>query len=165
MAQSISRMQFLRGDFQGVEKPLRPPWAVDENQFVELCNRCEDCIPSCPTAILVKGRASYPLVDFSRGECEFCGNCVAACKTGALRQTNAPDEVPWKLKAVIADNCIAYQSVVCRSCAEQCDARAIVFQLSAGRVPQPRLARDKCNGCGACVLICPVHAISVVNPT
>jgi ferredoxin-type protein NapF len=164
MAQSISRMQFLRGDFRGVEKLLRPPWAVEETQFVVLCNCCEECIPSCPTAILVKGRAGYPIVDFNRGECEFCGNCVTACTTGALQRTQAAGEIPWKYKAEIADSCITYQGVVCRSCAEQCETRAIAFQLSAGRVPQPRLADEKCNGCGACVAICPVNAISVINP-
>lgn len=157
-------MQFLRGDFRGAEKALRPPWAVDESQFVESCNSCGECITACPASILVKARAGFPVVNFSNGECVFCGDCVAACQTGALRQTNDPDEVPWKLKAVIADNCITYQSVVCRSCAEQCESRAIAFQLSAGRVPQPLLANEKCNGCGACVAICPVDAISVEKP-
>jgi len=162
VTQSISRTQFLRGDFRGAEKALRPPWAVNESQFVDLCNSCGDCIPSCPTSILVKGRAGFPVVDFSKGECEFCGNCVAVCKTGALQQTQQPGEVPWALKAVIGDSCITHQGVVCRSCTEQCETRAIEFQLSVGRVPQPQLDEAKCNGCGACVSICPVNAISVV---
>lgn len=164
MTQTISRMQFLRGDFGGVEKTLRPPWAVNESLFIRLCNSCGDCITSCPTSILIKGRAGFPVVDFSKGECEFCGQCVAACHTGALERTQFPDEVPWLLKAVIGDRCITYQGVVCRSCVEQCDAHAIMFQLSAGRVPQPQLADARCTGCGACVSICPVNAISIVNP-
>lgn len=164
MTQTISRMQFLRGDFRGVEKTLRPPWAVSESQFVKLCNRCGDCIPSCPTSVLVKGRAGFPVVDFSKGECEFCGHCVAVCKTGALQQTHAPDNIPWLLKAVIDDSCITYQGVICRSCAEQCDARAIVFGLVAGCVPRPELTDSKCTGCGACVSICPVNAISITTP-
>ena len=164
MAQSISRTQFLRGDFRGTEITLRPPWAVYESQFIELCNSCGECIPTCPTSILAKGRAGFPVVDFSKGECEFCGNCVAACNTGALHKTQQPGELPWALKAVIDDDCITQQGVVCRSCTEQCETRAIEFQLSVERVPQPQLDETKCNGCGACVSVCPVNAMSVVAP-
>ena len=157
-------MQFLRGDFRGTEIALRPPWAVHESLFVELCNRCGDCIRSCPTAILIKGRAGFPVVDFSKGECEFCGHCVAECETGALRQTHQPDDQPWMLKALISDRCVTLQSVICRSCSEQCEVHAIVFPLSAGRVPQPQLDNTMCTGCGACVSVCPVNAISVMLP-
>ena len=164
MTQAISRMQFLRGDIRGVNKALRPPWAVAESQFTELCNSCGDCISTCPTSILIKGRAGLPVVDFSKGECEFCGDCVATCKTGALQQTYEPGEVPWMLKAVLGDRCLTHQNVICRSCVEQCETRAIVFQLSAGHVPQPQLTEAECTGCGACVAVCPVNAISVVAP-
>ena len=138
---------------------------MDEAQFVELCNSCGDCIHSCPTSILVKGRAGFPVVDFSKGECEFCGNCVVSCNSGAIQQKHEPDEAPWPLKAVFADSCVTYQGVICRSCAEQCEVRAIDFKLCAGRVPQPELSVTVCSGCGACVSICPVGAISVIAPT
>ena len=165
MKQSLTRMQFLTGNFRGHRQVLRPPWIIDEAHFLKLCTSCGDCIQSCPTSILVKGRAGLPIVDFNRGECEFCGECVESCKTGALNNTAESGAPPWSLKAAIDDTCIAYQGVVCRSCAEQCQPRAIVFQLSAGQVPQPSFNQPTCNGCGACVSICPVNAISVYEPS
>ena len=164
MTQTISRTQFLRGDYRGADVALRPPWAVNESLFDELCNGCGDCIASCPTSILVKGRAGFPVVNFSKGECEFCANCVVACKTGAIQRTHESGEVPWALKAVIGESCVTQEGVICRSCTEQCEPHAIKFHLDVGSVPQPQLDESKCNGCGACVSICPVNAISVVAP-
>ncbi len=164
MADTISRMQFLSGDFRGAEKSFRPPWSVVESHFIKLCNRCGDCLAACPTSILVKGRGGYPVVDFINGECEFCGNCALACKTAALNQSHALGEVPWALKAKVSDTCIAYHGVVCRSCYDQCETRAIEFGPTAGRVPVPQLDIEKCTGCGACVAVCPVNAISVFEP-
>ena len=164
MTQTISRRQFLRGDYHGAEVALRPPWSVNESLFVELCNSCGDCITACPTSILVKGRAGFPVVDFRKGECEFCCKCVDVCKTDAIQKKCVPGEVPWALKAVIGDSCITHQEVICRSCTEQCEVHAIKFEINVGHVARPQLEEAKCNGCGACVSICPVNAISVVAP-
>ncbi|MCC4119180.1 4Fe-4S dicluster domain-containing protein, partial [Aromatoleum toluclasticum] len=81
---STSRRGFLRGRFRADPDMLRPPWAVPEGVFEDVCTRCGDCLKACPPAILVSAPGGYPVVDFSRGECSFCGDCVAACKAEAL---------------------------------------------------------------------------------
>jgi len=155
-------MQFLKGDFRGIGQSLRPPWAVDEAGFVELCTGCGDCIAICPSTILVEARAGFPVVDFNKGECEFCGQCEAVCTSGALRRSDISGASPWELKAVIDDNCITYQDIICRSCTEKCVSDAIQFQLKVGCVSPPQVEDTLCTGCGACVSGCPVSAISVV---
>ncbi|GAK87860.1 ferredoxin-type protein NapF [Vibrio ponticus] len=40
---------------------------------------------------------------------------------------------------------------------------AIQFRLEVGRVAQPNLDTTLCNGCGACVAICPTSSINVSN--
>jgi ferredoxin-type protein NapF len=157
---AINRMQFLRGDFSGRGAPIRPPWAVSEQQFLQKCDGCGDCMSQCPTHILKRGRARYPLVDFSSGECLFCGDCAAACRTGALQRLEG--RAPWLIKASIdTDQCIAYRGVECRSCVDPCESRAIRMLPRVGGAAIPELDTSSCTGCGACFSVCPVQALSL----
>ena len=156
-------MQFLRGDFKGKETPLRPPWAIDESLFIEICTNCGECISQCPTHIIKQARANYPVVDFKSGECLFCEQCVDACKPKALLKTT--QNKPWSIKASIKqDVCIAYQGVECRSCYDPCEAKAIKMPPRLGGISIPVLNTDNCTGCGACFSICPVSAIAIDKP-
>ncbi len=155
---SINRLQFLRGDFQGKQQPLRPPWAAPEAEFIELCHDCAECIKVCPENILVKGRGGYPQVDFQHGECTFCEQCVDHCPNNALQKSRTP---PWTVKAHIENTCLTQQSVICFSCRDSCELEAIHFTMA--KVPMPEVHFDECNGCGACYQACPVTAI-VINP-
>lgn len=162
MTKSVSRAQFLRGDFGGNRQAFRPPWAVAEAGFVELCNRCGDCLGACPEKILEKGRGGFPQVNFLLGECTFCGECNKVCKSKALRQD--ADAAPWALKAQIAPACLALNQVVCRSCGETCPTGAIRFRVASGAVARPEVDPAACSGCGACVGPCPVAAVTLAEP-
>jgi len=153
---SISRLQFLRGDFRNKQQPLRPPWASSEAEFITNCKRCGECIKVCPETILEKGRGGFPQVNFQHGECTFCGLCVERCPNAALQRTDKP---PWRLKAHIEAHCLAKRGVICVTCGENCEIEAIRFQLA--RVAIPEIKLEKCNGCGACYQTCPVTAISI----
>ncbi|MCL6416073.1 ferredoxin-type protein NapF [Aestuariirhabdus sp. Z084] len=157
-----SKRSLLRGKRSAVSFPVRPPWSQTEPQFIDLCSRCGDCLPNCETGILVKGDGGFPTVDFSRGECTFCQHCVSACKTGALSASITP---PWQLKAQINPLCLTHQQVVCRSCADQCETRAIRFTPVSGEVAKPLITADLCTGCGACFDVCPTRAIQLTNTT
>lgn len=158
----ITRAQFLSGDWGAREMPRRPPWALAEEEFIARCTRCSDCLSACPTGILEKGRGGFPRVNFAKGECTFCGDCVAACKPAAL--VRAEGAAPWRLAAQIGVTCLAHQGVVCRSCGDRCEVRAIRFRLARGGVARPELDGASCTGCGACVAVCPVGAISMCEP-
>ena len=160
MSAQVSRMQFLRGDFKGKETPLRPPWAITESLFTEICTNCGECISHCPTHIIKSARANFPVVDFSSGECLFCEQCVDVCKPQALLKTRA--ETPWAIKAFIDETaCIAYQGVECRSCFDPCETRAIQMPPRLGGICIPVLNSNNCTGCGACFSVCPVQAITM----
>jgi ferredoxin-type protein NapF len=163
MGSAINRAQFLRGDFSGRSAPIRPPWSLAEDAFVEDCTRCGDCIRACPQQILDKGRGGFPQVDFSRGECLFCGECVQVCTPGALAgwSPQADSDTAWSVRARIADRCLARQGVECRSCGDACETAAIRFRLVAGGVSQPLMDVTACTGCGACYSVCPVQAIEL----
>ena len=156
----VNRRQFMRGDFKARRTPQRPPWALAEEPFLDACSRCGDCLPVCPTHIIVIVRG-YPEIDFKRGECTFCGACAAACRDGALRR-DGDQAIPWSIKARIAETCLAQKAVECRICGDPCPVAAIRFSPRLGGPPLAVVDSGACTGCGACVAPCPVAAISVV---
>lgn len=154
----ISRRQFLRGDLSGRKAPLRPPWALAEDAFLVACTRCDECVKACPENILVALRG-YPVVQFAQGACTFCGKCQAACTPRALQPV--PGLPPWHLKAQVANACMAYRDVVCRSCGDACAEAAVRFSPRLGGAALPEVIADRCTGCGACVSVCPAGAITM----
>lgn len=156
---SPERRAFLRGK-PSRPSPLRPPWAVTEALFLDLCTSCDDCIAACPEQVLDRGDGGYPLFDPQRGECLFCEKCVEACDTGALDGALAG---PWTIKADIAPACLAKSGVTCFSCRDACGEAAIGFRPVLGGA-HVELDAARCTGCGACVGVCPVSAITLSAP-
>jgi ferredoxin-type protein NapF len=132
------------------------PW-LDTTAFHERCTRCGDCVRACPDAIVIAGDGGFPRIDFTRGGCSFCGACADACGE-ALFSDRA--RAPWHARVVVGPGCLAHAGVVCESCRDGCESRAIRFTPAPGRVPIPALELERCTGCGACVGVCPAHAIT-----
>jgi ferredoxin-type protein NapF len=63
--------------------------------------------------------------------------------------------------AVIGEACLARRGVVCRSCGDACPERAIRFPPLLGHVALPVVVADACTGCGDCVAVCPVAAVTL----
>ncbi|GAA5646844.1 MULTISPECIES: ferredoxin-type protein NapF [Vibrio] len=158
MVDLSKRRFFSRRDIN--EQTLRLPWLIDNQVFVDGCTRCGKCVSACETQIIKIGDGGYPSVDFTFGECTFCYQCAEACPEPLF---NAKDVQPWNAKATITEQCLAKQNVDCRSCGDLCDPMAIKFKPEIGRVSQPILDLSECNGCGACVSVCPTSAINVSN--
>ena len=161
---SISRAQFLRGDWHGKKPDLRPPWALAEPAFSNACNGCGKCVTVCEEKIIFISIRKLPSLDFSRGGCTFCGECTHVCETGALLPTQKPDGLPWQLKARIDDYCLAKHGTSCVRCIEECEHDAIVAKPMLGGRSKMQIDNLVCTGCGMCVGICPVNAVSMERP-
>ncbi len=142
---------------------LRPPWAVDEYNFAEQCRNCKACIEACPESIIQPDNNRQPFINFQKGECTFCGDCRAVCETGALSKINL-DEQPWDAKVIVGSGCLSEKNTLCRSCGEACEHQALYFPLSIQGIVRPEINRDRCNGCGACIAMCPTEALEVCYP-
>lgn len=157
---SVSRRSFLRGR-TSAPAPIRPPWSLPEAAFVSACTRCDACVTACPSRIIARGDGGYPVVDFSRGECTFCGDCGRACAPKALDRDAVAGAAPWALAPQVGASCLAAHDVVCRTCGDTCPTRAIRFPPLLGRAAQPFVDATHCTGCGACVSACPVAAVAL----
>ena len=158
---NLSRRGLFRGRLSAPKAGIQLPWSVSWDEFVADCTRCGDCLAACPEQILVNGEGGFPVVDFQRGECTFCTECVTVCKAPLFRPTS---ESPWHYKAHIEANCLATAQVFCQRCQDSCEQQAIRFSPQLGRVPTPSIHTESCNGCGACVADCPVGSIRVGAP-
>ncbi|MBM3890041.1 MAG: 4Fe-4S dicluster domain-containing protein [Verrucomicrobia bacterium] len=145
---------------------LRPPGAAPDPDFGGLCARCGSCIRVCPSGIIkpdVRPAAATgflaPTVRFESGYClETCHRCAQVCPSGAIARLS----LEAKRRAIIglarldAEVCWLSEEKECGVCVNRCPYQAIslVFDQEA-YVSLPRVAADRCNGCGACELVCP----------
>lgn len=157
----VSRRQLLQGILSGHREEFYPPWSLAPEQFVELCNCCDDCINSCPQQILKKNQQGYPVVDYAQSGCTFCAKCADACKMGSLSLMDFIGAEPWKVKAVISEFCVNYKGTVCQMCSNGCGINAIKFRVHAGGVSLAEIDLDNCTGCGDCYRSCPKKAIDI----
>jgi len=140
-------------------KFLRPPGALEEVEFNQVCSRCGRCIKACPNRALWPLDSSYGAADLETpvlvpriGRCDLCMACQEICPTGAIAQVPA-ERVRIGQALVNKDRCLAWsEHKLCFLCGEQCPFQAI----SGDRRLRPTVIADKCVGCGACENGCPV---------
>jgi MauM/NapG family ferredoxin protein len=150
-------------------KPIRPPGALPEHQFVATCTRCGVCIGACLTgglqpALLEAGLEGMwtPVLVGRLGGCEAeCNLCGKVCNTQAIRYLALQEKKKVKMgKAVIdRDLCLAWgEERVCYICDEVCPVGAIGFVREKNPAfDKPVVRSDKCTGCGLCEWKCPVE--------
>lgn len=141
----------------GAKAFLRPPGGQDEERFLANCVKCNRCRSVCPRGVVVTAQvedgvvvARTPLLDFHRGYCDFCGECIEVCPTAALVAFDETEE-KLGLAVVDVDECLAWAKGSCRKCVDVCPYQAISLDESG----RPIVDEDACNGCGACEHACP----------
>ncbi len=157
----ISEVVRLLERWRAKDGPVRPPWTrAPDPAFRDICTDCGDCIAACPEGVLVRGKSGYPEVDFSKGACTFCGDCADACRENVF---GGREWAPWFLTPFFGMECLALKGDSCRICRDCCSYDAIQFRSEPGELLGPEVLGKDCSGCGACVYVCPVEAVRMVE--
>ena len=156
---------------------LRPPGAINENDFLKTCIKCGLCVEACPydTLLLAKPGDNKPLGTpyFVARDipCYMCPDipCVPVCPTGALDESSVTTDGVLDINvadmglAVIDDNsCIAFWGIQCDACYRACPllGEAITIEYSKNErtgkhaFMKPVVVPDICTGCGMCEQAC-----------
>lgn len=148
-------------------RPLRPPGALPETDFIARCIRCGKCAQVCPyksikIATLLDGIMimDTPFIDARRIPCYLCMKCLPVCPSGALnRRLKDKKDVRMGIARINKKECLAWQGTLCRSCYQSCPIfdEAIRMDIEL----RPIVDKDKCVGCGVCENVCPVEPAAI----
>lgn len=156
-----SRRRFLLGNSSSSEhNPIHPPW-TDAASLLSACTGWGDCLSTCPEGILITGNNNFPEISFAENACTFCGKCAEACSEPVFAKT---DSRAFSHVVEIQSTCLMLRGVECRSCAEACPSKALLFDYQIGPAGGIKVDGAACTGCGACLPICPVTAIAISRP-
>ncbi|MGI9419182.1 MAG: 4Fe-4S dicluster domain-containing protein [Geminicoccaceae bacterium] len=61
----------------------------------------------------------------------------------------------------VANHCLSLSGITCRACDDACAVRAIQFQPRLGVADRLSINAAACTGCGDCLPVCPVDALSL----
>lgn len=154
----------LRSNDRCAEIQVPPPRATQAS-LRTLCDGCAKCVPACPENLITITAAGRPVLNFEEAGCSFCGECTRACPTGAIPAQDDPASLKhpaFDHYMEISARCLSFRGIVCRSCGDACEERAIRFHpLPDGR-DFPSLNTEDCTGCGMCIATCPTHAIDII---
>lgn len=197
---SLSRRRFLGATAGGLMIPLlkkirlgthslnplllRPPGALLEDQFLQKCVRCGECMKVCPQNALQPAlMESGPEGMFSPhlvpriGYCEFnCTLCGQVCPSGAIQALTPTEKQTWVIGKAWVDKsrCLPYSfQTACLVCEEHCPVhnKAIKVRTTQEKTPdgteitvqQPYVEQSLCIGCGICEHVCPVNGPAAIK--
>lgn len=157
---------------------LRPPAALDEDDFLSTCIKCGLCVEACPfdTLKLAKPGDNLPLGTpyfVPRNiPCYMCVDipCVPICPTDALDEKKVKNkdgafeirQMQMGVAIVDVKSCIAFWGIQCDACYRACpllgEAIEIVYEKNerTGKHAflKPVVNTDICTGCGLCEKAC-----------
>lgn len=144
---------------------LRPPGALKEQNFLDTCSRCGECVRVCPAQCIKldptgsAGRGA-PYIVADEMPCVVCDGlqCMYHCPTGAL-QPIPLGQIRMGTAVWHPDTCVRSQGEDCTICVDRCPVGSVAIELVNNRIEVKPLG---CIGCGVCQHDCPTDPKSIV---
>lgn len=175
----------ILADKQYIDKKLlRPPGVRYEQEFLNKCIRCGECMRVCTRNALHPSLSKAgaegiwtPMLIPRIGYCEYyCNICGKVCPTGAIKLLSVPDKIKWKIGLAEFNHkkCIPWsQNINCSVCEEACPVHDKAIKLIEKEVERedgtkeivkyPYVSEPLCIGCGICENKCPVEGESAIR--
>ena len=159
------------GDQFPFDKPnhiiLRPPGALPEDEFLEKCLRCGNCVKNCPANAIQplqshdSNLTNTPYIDPEEQPCVICDSlaCMHVCPSGALQPVFAED-IRIGLAVFNIETCLRTKSVDCSYCVDTCPIGEDAITFSPDGIVE--VLDSGCTGCGVCQYACPTDPKSIV---
>ena len=148
----------------GSQLRLRPPGALEEEDFLSACTRCFKCGNACPNGCIqfagledgLEG-AFTPYIVARERACILCGVCADVCPTGALKPFEATRDgwavsVDMGLARVNEAMCYSFNGRTCGACYRACPLAGSAMKI--GIFETPLVQPENCVGCGLCEQAC-----------
>ena len=156
---------------------LRPPGALQEDEFLKTCIKCGMCVEACPYDTLILSKpgdniaVGTPYFKPRETPCYMCTDipCVPVCPSGALNEESLSSDGELDINkadmgvAIIdTKNCIAFWGIQCDACYRACPLldKAIYLEYDKNERTgkhaflKPIVDSDYCTGCGLCEHAC-----------
>ncbi len=161
------------------DRLIRPPGALVEEEFLDRCIRCLECVRICesnggclqPSGFETGWENLWtPVARMRDGYCEYeCNLCGQVCPTNAILPLTLEEKkhTPMGIAYFDKNICIPYaRNEDCIVCEEHCPVpeKAIRFEQKEVTLPDgtqrmvkfPYVVRELCIGCGICETKCPL---------
>jgi len=156
---------------------IRPPFAIEELDFLIGCTRCSDCINACSYGIIFPLPSKLgvkvfntPAMDLNNQGCHLCEDwpCVQACEKNVLSltelinpqtqetlETNKTAAKPLPKISRVSINtktCLPYNGPECGACNICPVEGAMIWEMN-----KPVIVEAICTGCALCREACIVE--------
>lgn len=152
---------------------IRPPAALEEDEFLDRCIRCGNCMKVCITnglqpTLFQSGLSGIwtpqlvPEIGYCEYHCTLCGN---VCPTGAIPRLTLGQKKKARLglARINRSTCLPWsQGIECIVCEEHCPIPEKAIKLKKESIGdtiigKPYIDESLCVGCGTCQNKCPVR--------